>query len=113
VTAAVAEPAAERAVAMLAEMSADLRACAIVGDGGAVVASSAEAPWGEQAAALWEAIEGEGAAPASQVHVATESGEVFAAREGGVTAIALTDRFALESLMFCDLRAALRELGRD
>ena len=43
--------------------------------------------------------------------MAAEGGEVFATRVDGVTAIAVTDRFALSSLMLCDLRAALRELS--
>lgn len=107
--------AAERAVAKLVELSADLRACALIGADGAVLASSAEAPWGETAAELWSAADAAGpeAGPASQVQVAAEAGEVFAARAEGVTALAITDRFALASLMFCDLRAALRELGPD
>ncbi len=111
-TATVAEPTAERAVAMLVEMSADLRACAIVGPGGEVLASSDEAPWAEQVAEIWSAAESarRDPEPPSQVHVGSEGGEVFAVRGDGVTAIAVTDRFTLESLMFCDLRAALREL---
>lgn len=112
-TPVVAEPAAQRAVAKLVEMSADLRACAIVGSGGTELASTHAAPWGEQVTELWSATESaaDRAVPATQVHVATEAGEVFAARVDGVTAIALTERFALASLMFCDLRAVLRELG--
>lgn len=110
--AVAAKPAAERAVAKLAELSADLRACALVGADGAVLASTADAPWGERSAALWEAADAArpDAGSVTQVQVAGEGGEVFAVRDGGVTAIAVTERFALASLMLCDLRAALREL---
>lgn len=112
-TQAVAGAAAERAVAMLVELSADLRACAILDGDGALLASSEDAPWAERAADLWEAGEASGSGPATQVHVAADSGEVFAVRDpqSGSAAVAVTDRFALESLMFCDLRAALRELA--
>lgn len=105
--------AAERAVAKLVELSADLRACALVGADGAVLASSDRAPWGEHAAELWAAADAarSDAGPATQVQVGTDGGELFATRSGGVTAIAVTDRFALASLMLCDLRAALRELA--
>lgn len=105
--------AAERAVAKLVEFGADLRGCALVDAGGAVLASSDQAPWGERTTELWAAADAarEGAAPATQVQVGAEGGEVFATRADGVTAIAVTDRFALASLMFCDLRAALREFA--
>ena len=112
-TGAVAVDAAERAVARLVELSADLRACALVGPDGSVLACSHEAPWAERAAELWEAADSTrpDAGPATQVQVAAEGGEVFATRADGVTAIAVTERFALASLMLCDLRAALRELS--
>ena len=110
---AVAAGSAERAVATLAEMSADLRACAIVGPGGDVLASSGDGPWGEVTGELWDAAAAArpGGEPATQVHVANEDGELFAARADGLTAVAITDRFALASLMFCDLRAVLRDLS--
>lgn len=107
--------AAERAVAKLVELSADLRACALIGADGTVLASTADAPWAERAADLWAAADAAepGAGPATAVQVAVAAGEVFAARDRGVTAVAVTDRFALASLMFCDLRAALRELAAE
>lgn len=112
-TGAVAADAAERAVAKLVELSADLRGCALVAADGAVLASSDQAPWGERTVELWTVADAtrEDAGPASQVQIGGEGGEVFAARSGGITAIAVTDRFALASLLFCDLRAALRELA--
>lgn len=114
-SAAVAGAAAERAVANLVETSADLRACAIVGAQGAVLAASGEVAWGDSVRELWEVADEAGTAgsPASQVHVATEAGELFATRAQGVTAVAIADRFTLASLMFCDLRAALRGLAAE
>ena len=52
-----------------------------------------------------------GGEPAEQVHVATEQGEVFGLRHAGLAAIAVTERFALASLTFFDLRATLRDLA--
>lgn len=107
------EMAAERAVERLREIGADLRECAILDDGGEVLAASAGAEWSPRAGELWRSAgEGDGeAASPSQLHVATDAGEVFAVRSpAGISAIAVSDRFALESLMFCDLRAVLREL---
>ncbi len=109
VSPALAELDADRAVERLIEMCAELRSCAIVDDAGTVLAESAPNDWGRQVAALWRATEADGR-EAIQVHVADEAGELFAARAGGVTAVALTARFALASLMFCDLRAVLRDL---
>ena len=45
------------------------------------------------------------------MHVATEDGEVYAVRGRAGSAVAITDRFTLASLMFCDLRSALRRVG--
>ena len=69
-------------------------------------------PWAEEVDEIWSAAEAarRDPEPPSQVHIGSEGGELFAVRDQGVTAIAVTDRFTLESLMLCDLRAALREL---
>lgn len=91
-------------------MCADLRECAILDAGGEVLAQSSSNAWGEQVSHLWEAADGSGGERVEQIHVATEVGELFAARSERFAAVALTDRFALGSLMFCDLRAVLREL---
>lgn len=107
---AVAETDAERAVGRLVEMCADLRSCAIVADGGGVLAESAPNDWGAAVPRLWELLDGDRGATAGQIHVGSEGGELFAARLDGITVVALTDRFALASLMFCDLRAVLRDL---
>lgn len=106
--------AAEAALAFLAEMSPDLRGAAILDSGGAVLAAAGEPDrWGEDAAALFAVADRAGTEPAEQVHVATEQGEVFALRHGGLAAVAVTERFALASLMFFDMRATLRELALD
>ena len=101
---------AERAVLRLREMSADLRECAILDRSGKLLAASAEGSWEPCAAALWEAASDSPGAPPAQIHVAVADGEVFAARTAAGVAVAVADRFTLASLMFCDLRAALRGL---
>ena len=63
---------------------------------------------GEREAVADDAGEG----PVEQVHIATEQGEVFAVRDAGLVAVAVTNRFALASLLFFDLRATLRDLAR-
>jgi predicted regulator of Ras-like GTPase activity (Roadblock/LC7/MglB family) len=104
---------AEAALAFLAEMSPDLRGAAILGAEGAVLAATAEDErWREDAAALFAAADGAGGEPAEQVHVGTEQGEVFALRHQGLAAVVVTDRFALASLMFFDMRSTLRDLAK-
>lgn len=101
---------AERAIAGLREMSVDLRECAILDPAGRQLAASADGSWEGCGAELWDAASDSAKASPNQIHVAIEEGEVFAVRTAAGTAIAITDRFALASLMFCDLRAALRDL---
>jgi predicted regulator of Ras-like GTPase activity (Roadblock/LC7/MglB family) len=105
---------AEAALAFLAEMSPDLRGAAILGSDGEVLAASSGKPkrWQEDAAALFAAADAAEEAPVEQVHIATEQGEVFAIRNEGLTAVAVTDRFALASLLLFDMRSMLRELAR-
>lgn len=101
---------AAAALEALIETSADLRAAALLGPGGKVLAASSEGDWESGARELWKAAEEADPDP-QQVHVATDDGEVFAVRSpGGNSAVGVAQRFALASLMFCDLRAALREL---
>lgn len=104
---------AEAALAFLAEMSPDLRGAAILGPEGEVLAASGEEPgrWREDAAALFAAADAAEAVPVEQVHIATEQGEVFAIRNEGLAAVAVSDRFALASLLLFDLRSLLRELA--
>ncbi len=105
--------AAEAALAFLTEMSPDLRAAAIFDSGGAVLAAAGDAErWREDAATLLSVADAAGDEPVEQVHVATEQGEVFALRHAGLAAVAVTERFALASLFFFDLRSALRDLAR-
>jgi predicted regulator of Ras-like GTPase activity (Roadblock/LC7/MglB family) len=105
--------AAEAALAFLSEMSPDLRGAAILDSEGSVLAAAGDSErGGEDAAALLEIADRAGGEPVEQVHVATEQGEVFALRQSGLAAVAVTDRFPLASLMFFDLRATLRDLAQ-
>lgn len=104
--------AAEAALAFLTEMSPDLRGAAILDAAGATLAATGEHErWQEDAAALFAAADQAGEEAAEQIHVATEQGEVFALRHAGLAAVAVTERFALASLMFFDMRSTLRELA--
>ncbi|MDX6623122.1 MAG: hypothetical protein QOE75_1054 [Solirubrobacterales bacterium] len=104
---------AEAALAFLTEMSPDLRGAAILDADGAVLAATGEpGRWREDAAALFAVADGAEAEAVEQVHVATEQGEVFALRHQGYAAVAVTERFALASLLFFDMRSTLRELAQ-
>jgi predicted regulator of Ras-like GTPase activity (Roadblock/LC7/MglB family) len=106
--------AAEAALAFLTEMSPDLRGAAILDSAGAVLAAGGDRErWREDAAALFAVADRAGEEPAEQVHVATEQGEVFALRQDGLAAVVVTERFALASLMFFDMRSTLRDLARE
>jgi hypothetical protein len=102
--------AAEAAVAGLMEASTGLRSCAILDSTGAVVAESAPNEWAVGATEIWSSAADESRPEPTQVHIANEYGEVYAVRGPAGSAIAVTDRFTLASLMFCDLRSALRGL---
>jgi predicted regulator of Ras-like GTPase activity (Roadblock/LC7/MglB family) len=111
-TGAVSGDAAAGALGYLTEMSIDLRGAAILtGDGTVLAASGAPRQWEEDAAALFAAADGAGGEPVEQIHIGTEQGEVFALRHAGLAAVAVTERFALASLTFFDLRALLRDLA--
>ncbi|HYJ23180.1 MAG TPA: hypothetical protein VEW07_14295 [Solirubrobacterales bacterium] len=104
--------AAEAALAFLGEMSPDLRGAAILDSGGAVLAASGDPErWREDAAALFAVADRADGEPAEQLHVATEQGEVFALRHAGLAAVVVSERFALASLMFFDMRSTLRDLA--
>jgi len=113
-TEVVSGDAAEAALAFLTEMSPDLRGAAILDRDGEVLAASGEEPrrWADGAKALLAVADRAGEESVEQVHVATEQGEVFALRNAGLTAIAVTNRLALASLTFFDLRATLLDLAR-
>ncbi len=105
---------AQAALAFLTEMSPDLRGGAILAaDGSILAASGDDGRWGEDAAALLAIADAAGGEPVEQIHVATQAGEVFALRHAGYAAVAVTERFALASLTFFDMRSALRELAKD
>src|SRR5262249_8109542 len=104
---------AAAALAFLTEMSPDLRGAAILDGRGTVLAASGDdtEAWGDAARALLAAADAADPEPANQVHVGSESGEVFALRHEGLVAVAVTERFALASLMLFDMRQALRDLA--
>jgi predicted regulator of Ras-like GTPase activity (Roadblock/LC7/MglB family) len=103
--------AAEQALAYLAEMSPDVRGGAILTVGGEVLAASGDGDWAPGASALIDAADRRGEEPAEQIHIATEQGEVFLLRQGGLVAVTVTDRFVLASVMSFDMRAVLRDLA--
>jgi hypothetical protein len=110
---AVSAEAAASALAYLTEMSPDLRGGAILDSSGAVLAASGQPQrWREDAASLFEVADRAGDEPVEQAHIATEQGEVFAVRHAGLAVIAVTDRFALASLLFFDMRSVLRDLAQ-
>ena len=93
-------------------MSPDLRGAAILGaDGACSPPAATRDRWREDAAALFAAADRAGDEPAEQIHIATEQGEVFALRHAGLAAVAVTERFALASLLLFDMRALLRDLA--
>jgi predicted regulator of Ras-like GTPase activity (Roadblock/LC7/MglB family) len=109
---AVSGEAAASALAYLTEMSPDLRGGAILGAEGDVLAASGRPErWRDDAAALLAAADKAGEEPVEQLHIASEQGEVFAVRQAGLVALAVTDRFALASLLLFDMRAILRDLA--
>jgi predicted regulator of Ras-like GTPase activity (Roadblock/LC7/MglB family) len=106
------EEAAEQALAFLNEMSPDMRGAAILGEDGSVLAANGDANrWREDAAALFASADRADEEPAEQIHIGTEQGEVFALRHAGLAAVAVTERFALASLLLFDMRALLRDLA--
>ncbi|HSJ17220.1 MAG TPA: hypothetical protein VK920_03935 [Solirubrobacterales bacterium] len=102
---------AEAAIERLREMSDDVRGCAILGPEGELLAATGDRRrWQEAAAVLLGAADLAGDALAERVHVATEDGEVFAVRHGGLAMVVVSDRFTLASLMAFDMRTVLRDL---
>jgi hypothetical protein len=97
-------------VSELLDEAAGLRACAVIDADGEVSAASAPNDWAAQARRLWDAAADPSRPEPSYVHVAIDAGEVFAVRSDRFSVIGIADRFALSSLLLCDLRAALRQL---
>ena len=111
-TGSVSGDAAAQALAFLTEMSPDLRGAAILDSEGAVIAAGGSPDrWREDAATLLALADRAGEEPVEQIHIATQQGEVFALRHDGLAAVAVTERFALASLMFFDMRSVLRDLA--
>jgi predicted regulator of Ras-like GTPase activity (Roadblock/LC7/MglB family) len=111
-TEGISSEAAEGALAYLTEMSPDLRGAAIVGEAGEVLAASGDvARWREDVAGLFAIADRADSEPAEQIHIGTEQGEVFALRHAGLAAVVVTERFALASLTFFDMRSLLRDLA--
>jgi predicted regulator of Ras-like GTPase activity (Roadblock/LC7/MglB family) len=109
---AITRESAAGALAYLTEMSPDLRGGAILtGDGTVLAASGHLDRWREDVATLLDVADRAGAEPVEQLHIATEQGEVFALRHEGLAAVAVTERLALASLLFFDMRAVLRDLA--
>jgi len=104
---------AGRAVAHLEGISPEIRGCGILDGRGEVLAATGSDPrrWGAATRKLVAAADAAGAEPASHVHIASGDGEVFCVRDRGLTAVAVAERFVLSSLVFADLRAALRGLA--
>jgi hypothetical protein len=103
---------AGRAVAYLEEISPMMRGCAILSAEGRVLAGTGGTErWAEAARDLLTAADAAGGEPVAHAHVATGDGEAFCVREGGLAAVAVTERFTLASLMLFDMRIALRELA--
>lgn len=100
-------------LAFFTEMSPDLRGAAILAGDGTVLAASGEAAgWAVEGVNLLRVADAAGGEPVEQLHVATQAGEVFALRAHGFVAITVTERLALASLTFFDMRSVLRELAR-
>jgi hypothetical protein len=99
-------------VAYLQEISPELRGCAILSADGEVLSASGNIErWGEAGRDLVAAADAAGSEPVAHAHVATGDGEAFCVREGGLTAVAVTERFTLSSLMIFDMRNTLRRLA--
>jgi len=90
-------------------LSGEIRGCAILHGGEVAAATGSDARWLEAAGALLDAADRAAGEEATHAHVATEEGEVFAVRSGGLSMVAVTARFTLASLVFADMRAALRQ----
>jgi hypothetical protein len=103
---------AELATARFGGLSTEIRGCAILGPGGLLAATGEEARWLGPARELLAAADAAAGGAASHAHVATEDGEAFVVRLGGLAMVAVTDRFTLASLVLADMRATLRDLSR-
>jgi hypothetical protein len=99
-------------VSYLEEISPEMWGCAILSDGGDVLAASGDPDeWGEAGRDLVAAADAAGGEPVAHAHVATGDGEAFCVRESGLVAVAVAERFTLASLMLFDMLVTLRRLA--
>ncbi len=106
--------AASRALSLLGEMAAEMRGGAILDAEGAVLAADGDSSdWAERVGELVGRADAAADAGAEHIHIATEAGEVFLTRRDGLTAVAITERFVLASLMSFDMRAILDDLAAE
>lgn len=98
-----------QAIRRFSALSGEIRGCAILDGEKVAAASGSETRWVEAAGALLAAADRAAGEEATHAHVATEEGEVFAVRSGRLSMVAVTARFTLASLVFADMRAALRQ----
>jgi len=96
------------ALARFGGSSAEAREGAIIGPEGVLAASGQADRWADAGHALLDAADQAAGTRATHVHIATEEGEVFAVRSGDLAMVAVTPRYTLASLVFADMRAALR-----
>jgi hypothetical protein len=101
----------ELALAYLGELSTDIRAAAVLDEGGAVAAQSGFDQDGDDQVGELVGDLLEHAAPSGQVEIALPEGSVYVLREHGWALAVITGRFALSSLMFFDLRMVIRDLA--
>jgi hypothetical protein len=107
VTSAKAKPAsqthAEAVGARLAELSTDLRGCAVLDSDGAVLASHGD--WAAGATLL----ESEGTENGE--HAPIDGGKAFVVRGDGLALVAVAGRSTLAQLLLFDMRVALRAVA--
>jgi hypothetical protein len=111
----LAEPAStpERALAYLRELSREVRTAILLDSQGRVAACMDEEladRLHRPAVELFARADAVADDPPSQVEVSSSAGAVFAAREDGWSLVVVAGRLALPSLMFYDMRTALRTL---
>jgi hypothetical protein len=99
-------------VAYLQEISPEMRGCAVLSEGGEVLAATGNLErWGEAGRNLIAAADAAGGESVAHAHIATGDGEAFCVREAGLIAVAVAERFTLSSLMLFDMRNSLRKLA--
>jgi predicted regulator of Ras-like GTPase activity (Roadblock/LC7/MglB family) len=109
---------AEKALAELRDISAQVRAAVLFEEGGTLLASTIGDEKGEQLASAAkllleqaEVVRPDGDTKLTQIEVATREGSVFVVREGEHVLAATTGPEPTAGLVFYDLRAALRASG--